>query len=255
MKTLILTILFSVCITNANADLTSQLNAVNDAQNQIEANNHAAQQEAYNAQQAEARRQENNVITQQNAERRLREEALQAQVSSNKAEMERAREAEANANAAAKARDNERLQDKLRAQTQEDEERNFIKAESELKLQQLKAQADAATALAAVKAKRANEIFESELKLENTKTDVIQSVADVNRIESDGDNNLKTGAGREKLYEFLIIVGLIVLIMLISVGVWKYYDHRKYSSPPIKSNSPAKTPISATTSSVLSEAK
>jgi hypothetical protein len=38
-------------------------------------------------------------------------------------------------------------------------------------------------------------------------------------------------AGREKLYEFLIIAGLITLFLLIAFGMWKYYDHRKYSTP------------------------
>lgn len=235
-------LLFINCITNVNAnadaDLTDQMNAVKAAQNQINATNLANRQAEYNAQQAarqaadnaqrvETRRQENIAINQQNAERKLREKALQEQAASNRAAMERIKIAEANAAAAEKVRNDERLDDKARVQTQEDEERNYLKAESEIRLQNLKAQADAATALAAIKAKRANDIFESELKLENTKTDVIQSVADTNRIESEGEYNFNTGAGREKLYEFLIIAGLIMLIILTGFGAWKYYNYQK----------------------------
>lgn len=105
-------------------------------------------EQAYAAQQAEQKRLEDIAIKQRDADRHLQEKAMKIKAEENKAAVERAR-------VAANKVEAERLQDKARSQTQEDEEREFLKQQAALKIEQealetqrLKAKADLEAAIA-----------------------------------------------------------------------------------------------------------
>lgn len=148
------------------------------------AEQNARAQAEHEAQLAEQRRLEKIAVEQRDADRRVREKAIQAQAAANKAAAVRAQIAANKAEAVAKAANAERLQDKARTQTQEDEERGYIKQQSALKIQQaeletqqLKAQVDLETAIANDRIKSVDADTAIARKKETTEIDVVQSGA------------------------------------------------------------------------------
>jgi hypothetical protein len=174
----------------ANADqLTDQINSFAMVQEQNVATQNARELAAYNAQMAEQKRIEDIALEQQRAERKLQEKALRIKEAAIKAESLRIKEAAAQEAAYKKSLENERLSDKVRVQTQEDEDRAI---ELELKMAQLQE----IKALSLAKAQRANELLDAELAEKKANTDVIQSGADATRNVSEGTKELQAGIGR-----------------------------------------------------------
>lgn len=250
--TYVVLLLFSSLI-SANPSLTDQLNALDNAQNQAIANDNARAQAEYKAQLAEQRRLEQIAVEQREADRRVREKAIQAQAAANNAAAIRAQAAASKAAAEAKAANEERLQDKTRAQIQEDEEREYIKQQSALKIQQieletqrLKAKADLELAIANDRIKSVAAETDIARKKEATEIDVIQSGADVDRTVAKGVESNLSGSGNEGLYKFLLVIALIILVLLVVIIAWWYFMRKKS-----KTNEPSQENVN--TPSVNSE--
>ncbi|MSS75428.1 MAG: hypothetical protein EXR90_00600 [Methyloglobulus sp.] len=216
MKKLIYFFLLFSRLAIADPSLTDQLNALDNAQTQSIA-----------AQQTEQKRLEDITIKQRNADRRLQEKSMQMRAEANKAAIERARVAASKVEA-------ERLQDKARSQTQEDEERAYIKQQSALKIEQealetqrLKAKADLEAAIANDRIKTVSEETALARKKEATEIDVVQSGADVNRTVAGGVNSYLSGTGNEGLYKFLVVISLVILVLLVVVIGWLFYNRKK----------------------------
>jgi hypothetical protein len=227
MKKLIYSLLFFSSLALADPSLTDQLNALDTAQTQSIANEKLQAEQAYAAQQAEQKRLEDIAIKQRDADRRLQEKAMKIKAEENKAAVERAR-------VAANKVEAERLQDKARSQTQEDEEREFLKQQAALKIEQealetqrLKAKADLEAAIANDRIKTVAEETALARKKETTEIDVVQSGADVNRTVAGGVNSYLSGTGNEGLYKFLVVISLIILVLLVVVIGWLFYSRKK----------------------------
>jgi len=227
MKKLIYSLLFFSSLALADPSLTDQLNALDTAQTQSIANEKLQAEQAYAAQQAEQKRLEDIAIKQRDADRRLQEKAMKIKAEENKAAVERAR-------VAANKVEAERLQDKARSQTQEDEEREFLKQQAALKIEQealetqrLKAKADLEAAIANDRIKTVAEETALARKKETTEIDVVQSGADVNRTVAGGVNSYLSGTGNEGLYKFLVVISLIILVLLVVVIAWLFYSRKK----------------------------
>ncbi len=123
MKYLIYIFLLFSSLAIADPSLTDQLNALDNAQTQSIASDKLKAEQELAAQQAEQKRLEDIAIKQRDADRRLEEKSMKMQAEANKAAIERAR-------VAASKVETERLQDKARSQTQEDEEREFLKQQA-----------------------------------------------------------------------------------------------------------------------------
>ena len=227
MKKLIYFFLLYSSFAIADPSLSDQLNALDSAQTQSIANDKLQAEQEYAAQQAEQKRLENLAIKQRDADRRLQEKSMKMQAEANKAAIERAR-------AAASKVEAERLQDKARSQTQEDEEREFLKQKAALKIEQesletqrLKAKADLEAAIANDRIKTVAEETALARKKETTEIDVVQSGADVNRTVAGGVNSYLSGTGNEGLYKFLVVIALIILVLLLVVIAWLFYSRKK----------------------------
>lgn len=228
MRTLFILLFFSCSVYVAQGDDFFRVEQQNIAEKNARA------QAEYNAQQAEQRRLEKISIEQHEADRRAREKAIQAQDAANKAAALRAQAAASKAEAAAKAANEERLQDKIRIQTQEDEERQYIKQQSALKIQQLeletqrlKAKADLESAIAKDRIKSVDADTAIARKKEATEIDVIQSGADVDRTVAKGVESNLSGTGNQEFYKFLAIISLVILVILLTVITWWYFMHKK----------------------------
>jgi hypothetical protein len=154
---------------------------------------------------------------------------MQERAAANKAAQDKA-------DARVKVANEERLQDKARTQAQEDEEREFLKQQSELKIQQealetqrLKAKVDLETAIALDRAKSIEAETALARKKETADIDVVQSGADAERAVGNGIEANLSGIGHEGLYKFLVVIFLIILTLLGVFLVWKYYLHQKSS--------------------------
>jgi len=233
-KLIFFVILLFSSLAGANPSLTDQLNALDNAQNQAIANDNARAQAEQNAQLAEQRRLEQIAAEQRDTDRRVREKAIQAQAAASKAAALRAQAAANKAAAEAKAVNEERLQDKTRAQTQEDEEREYSKQQSALKIQQieletqrLKAKADLESAIANDRIKSVAAETDIARKKETTEIDVIQSGADVDRTVAKGVESNLSGTGNEGLYKFLLVIALIILVLLVVIIAWWYFMRKK----------------------------
>lgn len=229
-------LIFTINIAAADPTLTDQLNALDNAQNQARANENARAQDAYNAQLAEQRRLEKIAAQQRDADRRLQEKAIQERAAANRAAAINAKIAADKADAQARAENEERLLDKARIQTQEDEEREYIKQQSALKLQEaelevqrLKAKADLELAIANDRIKSVNEETSLARKKETTEIDVVQSGADATRAVANGIESNLSGMGNEGLYKFLVVLFLIILVVLAVVFMWKYSIRQKFN--------------------------
>ena len=227
MKNLIYIFLLFSSLAIADPSLTDQLNSLDNAQTQSIASDKLKAEQEYAAQQAEQKRLEDIAIKQRDADRRLEEKSMKMQAEANKAAIERAR-------VAASKVETERLQDKARSQTQEDEEREFLKQQGALKIEQealetqrLKAKADLEAAIANDRIKTVAEETALARKKETTEIDVVQSGADVNRTVAGGVNSYLSGTGNEGLYKFLVVISLIILVLLVVVIAWLFYSRKK----------------------------
>ena len=228
------------CLVLANPSLSDQLNALDNAQNQSIANQKAREQAAYEARLAEQQRLEQIAIEQREADRKLQEKALQAKAEQNRVAAINAKLAADKAEAQAKIINDERLQDKYRQQAQEDEERELIKRQAsleiqqtELELQRLKAKADLEAAIANDRIKSVEQETALARKKANTEIDVEQSTADVNRTVANGISDGLSGAGNSDFYKFLVILCLIILVVLGLVIFWRISQQQKANKNPL----------------------
>ena len=230
MKNLVFLFSLLFCSTLfADPSISDQLNALDSAQNQALINQQARQQEEYRARMAEQQRMERIAAQQHETERVLQEKAMQQRAEEKKAAEARAKIEEDKANARIKAQNDERLQDKFRQQTQEDEEREFVKQQSALKLQEaeleiqrLKAKAELEIAIAKDRIKSVDVDTSIARKKETTEIDVVQSGADVDRTLANGLASGFSGLGNDDLYKFLVIFSLIVLALLAAFIFWRF---------------------------------
>ncbi len=233
MEKLIYLLIFFSCTVNAD-QLSDQLKAFDTVEQQNISAQNAKDQAEYKAQQAEQKRKENLAIEQSNANRRLQEKAIQANVEANKAADARAKDA-ANKRAAQENAENaERLKDKTRIQAAEDEEHELEIAAKKAELLQLQA-------ISGAKAKRANELLDAELAHEKATTDVVQSTADATRNISEGNKELQIGMGKgfegqgkTWIIVLLWILAGLVLIAAIAVAVIFYLKHKRSKEDAIK---------------------
>lgn len=228
------------CSVLANPSLSDQLNALDNAQNQSIANQKAREQAAYEARQAEQQRLEQIAIQQREADRKLQEKALQAKAEQNRVAAINAKLAADKAEAQAKIINDERLQEKYRQQAQEDEERELIKRQAsleiqqtELELQRLKAKADLEAAIANDRIKTIEQETALARKKANTEIDVEQSTADVNRTVANGISDGLSGAGNSDFYKFLVILCLIILVVLGLAIFWRISQQQKANKNPL----------------------
>ena len=161
--------------------------------------------------------------------------AIQERAAANRAAEINAKIAQDKADARARTANEERLQDKARTQAQEDEEREYIKQQSALKIQQieletqrLKAKADLETAIANDRIKSVDVDTTIARKKETTEIDVVQSGADVGRTVAKGIDANLSGTGNEGLYKFLVVIFLIILVLLVVVVAWRYSMRQKF---------------------------
>lgn len=231
----------------ADPSLSDQLNALDSAQSQSIANQKAKEQAAYQARVAEQQRLEQIANQQREADRKLQEKALQERAEQNRVAAINAKIAADKAEAQAKAINDERLQDKYRQQAQEDEERELIKRQSsleiqqaELELQRLKAKADLEAAIANDRIKSVEQETALARKKQNTEIDVMQSDADSNRTLANGISDGLSGAGNSDFYKFLVILSLIILVLLVGAIFWRFSQQQKANknqpSEPVDKN-------------------
>ena len=159
MNRIIWLFVFFCCTANAD-QLTNQINAFEavEQQNDAAAKDLARVQADYARQQNELRQTQLKADQQRTAEQEKR--VMQERAAANRAAEISAKAAQDKADARVKVANEERLQDKARAQAQEDEQIEFIKQQSALKIQQealetqrLKAKVDLETAVALDRAK------------------------------------------------------------------------------------------------------
>jgi len=222
--------LFVLFCCTAHADqLTNQLNAFEavEQQNDAAARDLAKVKADYARQQNDLKQAQLKADQQRAAEQEKR--VMQERAAANKAAQDKA-------DARVKVANEERLQDKARTQAQEDEEREFLKQQSELKIQQealetqrLKAKVDLETAIALDRAKSIEAETALARKKETADIDVVQSGADAERAVGNGIEANLSGTGHEGLYKFLVVIFLIILTLLGVFLVWKYYLHQKSS--------------------------
>ena len=143
-------------IASAQPSMQDQINAVNNEQNRIVAEEN--RRRAIAAQQEQERQKA--IAAQQEAQMKAQK-------------------------AAADARERERQKDKARNQTFEDENRQI-----DLELRKAALEKEKA------RAKRSNEYIDQELKREGAVTDVVQSKADATRNVSEGEKDLRSGMGK-----------------------------------------------------------
>ena len=227
MKKLIYFFLLSSSLAIADPSLTDQLNALDNAQTQSIASDKLKADQEFAAQQAEQKRLEDIAIKKRDADRRLQEKSMKLQTEANKAAIERARVATSKV-------EEERLQDKARSQAQEDEEHEYIRQQSALKIEQealetqrLKAKVDLEAAIANDRIKTIAEETALARKKETTEIDLVQSGADVNRTVAGGVNSYLSGAGNESFYTFLVVMSLIILVLLAVIIGWFFYSRKK----------------------------
>ena len=222
------------CFT-AHADpLTNQINAFEavEQQNDAAARDLARVQADYARQQNQLKQAELKANQQRAVEQEKR--LMQERAAANRAAEISAKAAQDKAAAQAKVANEERLHDKARAKAQEDEELEFIKQQSALKIQQealetqrLKAKVDLDTAVALDRLKSIETETALARKKENTDIDVVQSGADAERAVGNGLEANLSGTGHEGLYKFLVMVFLVILVLLAVFLAWKYYLHQK----------------------------
>lgn len=238
-------------ISTADSSLSDQLNALDNAQNQAIANQRAKAEEDYNARIAEQKRMEQIAARQRETDRLLQEKAMQQRAEERKAEEAQAKIAQEKADAQAKAAEEERLRDKYRQESHEDEEREFIKRQSELKLQEaelelqkLKAKAELETAITKDRIKSVDVDTSIARKKETTEIDVTQSEADVARTVANGIASGISGVGNEGFHKFLVVFSLIILAVLviaISLFFWARQKTLKGFAPGTAENEPVNT--------------
>jgi hypothetical protein len=218
----------------ADTSLSDQLNALDNAQSQSIANQKAREQAAYEARVAEQQRLEQIANQQREADRKLQEKALHERAEQNRVATINAKIAADKAEAQAKAINDERLQDKYRQQAQEDEEREFMKRQSSLEIQQaeletqrLKAKADLEAAIANDRIKSVEQETALARKKESAEIDVTQSGADANRTLANGISDGLSGAGNSDFYKFLVVLSLIILVLLGGAIFWRFSQQQK----------------------------
>jgi len=229
--------LFVLFCCTAHADpLTNQINAFEA----VEQKNEAAASDLARVQ-ADYVRQQNDLKQAQLKADQLRSAEQEKKLGQEKAAANRVAEirskiAQDKTEARVKVANEERLQDKARTQIQEDEEREFLKQQSELKIQQvtletqrLKAKVDLETAIALDRAKSIEAETALARKKDSADIDVVQSGADAERAVGNGIEANLSGTGHEGLYKFLVVIFLIILTLLAVFMVWKYYLHQKSS--------------------------
>lgn len=230
---------------SANPSISSQLEALDSAQNIANENRRIREEEARRAYAEEqARFQEINQkrIAEENArqERILKERQLKEKAE-NEERLRIAKEANDERLRKEKEANEERLRDKYRREAQEDEEREFLKQQSalevkqkELEIQKLKAQADFETAVATDRIKSVESDTAIARKKELAEVDVIQSGADVDRLVAGGVASGLSGLGNSDTYKFLVVLFLVILIV---VGLTAFWVIKKNNSNKIANNS------------------
>jgi len=222
------------CCTAHAEPLTNQLNAFEavEQQNEAAARDLARVQADYARQQNDLKQAQLKADQQRAAEQEKR--VMQERATANRAAEISAKAAQDKADARVKVANEERLQDKARAQVQEDEQIEFIKQQSALKIQQealetqrLKAKVDLETAIAVDRAKSIEAETALARKKETADIDVVQSGADAERAVGNGIEANLSGTGHEGLYKFLVVIFLIILTLLGVFFFWKYYMHLK----------------------------
>ena len=229
--------LFVFFCCTAHADpLTNQINAFEA----VEQKNDAAARDLARVQ-ADYVRQQNDLKQAQLKADQLRSAEQEKKLGQERAAANRAAEirskiAQDKTEARVKVANQERLQDKARTQAQEDEEREFLKQQSELKIQQvaletqrLKAKVDLEAAIALDRAKSIEAETALARKKDSADIDVVQSGADAERAVGTGIEANLSGTGHEGLYKFLVVIFLVILTLLGVFLVWKYYLHQKLS--------------------------
>ncbi len=222
------------CYTASADQLTNEINAFEA----VEQQNDAAARDLANVQADYARQQNDLKQAQLKADQQRAAEQekklIQERAAANKAAEINAKIAQDKADVRVKVANDERLQDKARTQAQEDEQLEFIKQQSALKIQQealetqrLKAQVDLETAVAMDRLKTIEAETALARKKETTSIDVVQSGADAERAVANGIEANLSGTGHEGLYKFLVVIFLIILTLLGVFLVWKYYLHQK----------------------------
>ena len=233
MNRIVWLFVFFCCTAHAD-QLTNQINAFEavEQQNYAAAKDLARVQADYARQQNELRQTQLKADQQRTAEQEKR--VMQERAAANRSAEISAKAAQDKADARVKVANEERLQDKARAQTQEDEQLEFIKQQSALKIQQealetqrLKAKVDLETAVALDRAKSIEAETALARKKEATDIDAVQSGADAERAVGNGMEANLSGTGHEGLYKFLVVIFLIILTLLGVFLAWKYYLHQK----------------------------
>lgn len=247
--TYLLILFFCLNYSAANADqLSDQMKALEAVQqkNEAEARDAARVQADYARQQYDRKQAEFRADQQRAAQQEKK--AMQERAEANRAAAINAKIAQDKDDARAKAANEERLQDKSRAQAQEDEVREYGKQKSaiiikneELGSQRLKAIADLETAIAKDRMKDIAADTAIARKKETTEIDVIQSGADVDRTVAKGVATNLSGIGNKELYKFLVVISLIILVILSVLIAWRYYIRQKssknVSSPELEDTS------------------
>ncbi len=245
-------ILFFCCFT-VNADqLSDQMKALEAVQekNDAEARDLARVQADYARQQNDLKQAEIKA-GQQRAEQQEKK-AMQERAAVNRAAAINAKIAQDKVDSRIKAVNDERLQDKARTQTQEDEEREYIKQQSALNIQQieletqrLKAKTDLEAAIANDRIKSVEAETAIARKKESAEIDVVQSGADVDRTVAKGIEANLSGTGNEGLYKFLVVISLIILVLLAVFVAWRYSIRQKSSKNVISQEDVNASPVNS----------
>ena len=192
MNRIVWLFVFFCCTAHAD-QLTNQINAFEavEQQNDAAAKDLARVQADYARQQNELRQAQLKADQQRAVEQEKR--VMQERAAANRSAEISAKTAQDKADARVKVANEERLQDKARAQAQEDEQIEFIKQQSALKIQQealetqrLKAKVDLETAVALDRAKSNEAETALARKKETADIDVVQSGADAERAVGNG---------------------------------------------------------------------
>ena len=227
--------LFFCCTANAEP-LTNQINDFEavEQQNAAAARDLAKVQADYARQQNDLKQAQLKADQQRSAEQEKR--LVQERAEANRAAQLSAKAAQDKADARIKLANEERLQDKARAQAQEDEQLELLKQEAALKIQQealetqrLKAKVDLETAIALDRAKRIEAETALARKKDAADIDVVQSSADAERAVGNGIEANLSGTGHEGLYKFLVMVFLVILVLIGVFMASKYYLKHKSS--------------------------
>ena len=233
MNRLIWLFVFFCCTAHAEP-LTNQINDFEavEQQNAESARDLARVQADYARQQNDLKQAQLKADQQRAAEQEKR--VMQERAAANKAAEINAKATQDKADARVKVANEERLQDKARTQAQEDEQLEFMKQQSALKIQQealetqrLKAKVDLETAVALDRAKSIEAETALARKKEAADIDAVQSGADAERAVGNGMEANLSGTGHEGLYKFLVVIFLIILTLLGVFLAWKYYLHQK----------------------------